>query len=65
MGSSNSTLSNEEAAKLHVVIIGAGFGGMECGVTLKKLGVPFKIIDPKNFFHYNVGALRATVQEGN
>jgi len=60
MGTGAST-SKEELDKQHVVIIGAGYGGVQVAVDLKKGGVPFTIVDPKEFFHHSVGALRAAV----
>ena len=47
-----------------VVIIGGGYGGMELASILKKWNIPFTLIDPKEYFHHNVGALRAVVDEG-
>ena len=47
----------------HVVIIGGGYGGMELASLLMKWSVPFTLIDPKEYFHHNVGALRAVVDE--
>ena len=47
----------------HVVIIGGGYGGMELASLLMKWNVPFTLIDPKEYFHHNVGALRAVVDE--
>ena len=49
---------------LHVVIIGGGYAGIELASILKKWKVPFTLIDPKEYFHHNVGALRAVVDEG-
>ena len=48
----------------HGVIIGGGYGGIEVASMLKKWNVPFTIIDPKEYFHHVVGALRAAVDEG-
>lgn len=47
----------------HVVIIGGGYGGMELASLMMKWNVPFTLIDPKEYFHHNVGALRAVVDE--
>ncbi len=41
--------------------MGGGYGGCCCGVQLKKRGVPFVLVDPKEFFHHNIGAVRAAV----
>jgi len=54
-------VSKEELEKKHVVVIGGGYGGMEAAAELLKLGISFTLIDPKEFFHHNVGALRAMV----
>ena len=35
---------------------------MELASELKKLGIPFVLIDPKEYFHHCVGALRCAVQ---
>ena len=48
----------------HVVIIGGGYGGVELATLLQSWKVPFTLIDPKEYFHHNVGALRAVVDEG-
>ena len=56
-----STLSEESLKSKHVVIIGGGYGGCELAAQLKKQGVPFTLIDPKDYFHHNVAALRAAV----
>ena len=48
----------------HVVIVGGGYAGIELASILKKWKVPFTLIDPKEYFHHNVGALRAVVDEG-
>jgi len=54
-------VSKEDLETKHIVIIGGGYGGMELAAELQNLGIPFTLIDPKEFFHHNVGALRATV----
>jgi len=54
-------VSREVAEKQHVVIVGAGFGGVKAAAELKAAGIPFTIIDPKEYFHYLPGALRAAV----
>ena len=48
----------------HVVIVGGGYAGIELASILKKWKVLFTLIDPKEYFHHNVGALRAVVDEG-
>ena len=47
----------------HVVVIGGGYGGVEVASILKKWKIPFTLIDPKEYFHHNVGALRAVIDE--
>ncbi|MBN3276018.1 AIFM2 factor, partial [Polyodon spathula] len=49
---------------VHVVIVGGGFGGIAAARELKSKGVPFTLLDLKDAFHHNVGALRASVQTG-
>ncbi|MBN3276030.1 AIFM2 factor, partial [Polyodon spathula] len=49
---------------VHVVIVGGGFGGIAAARQLKSKGVPFTLLDLKDAFHHNVGALRASVQTG-
>ncbi|XP_005996180.1 apoptosis-inducing factor 2 isoform X3 [Latimeria chalumnae] len=57
-----SKLSIDE--NVHVVVVGGGFGGIAAAIQLKSLGVPYTLIDMKDAFHHNVGALRASVQSG-
>ena len=64
MGGTSSKISPDQKEGLHVIVVGGGYGGMECAVALKKEGIPFKLVDPKEFFHHNVGALRASVFPG-
>ncbi|XP_041032006.1 ferroptosis suppressor protein 1-like [Carcharodon carcharias] len=49
---------------VHVVIVGGGFGGIAAGNQLKSYSVPFTLIDIKDAFHHNPGALRASVESG-
>ncbi|XP_056147707.1 apoptosis-inducing factor 2 isoform X2 [Lampris incognitus] len=49
---------------VHVVVVGGGFGGIAAGQRLKSRGLPFTLIDPREAFHHNVAALRASVQNG-
>ena len=49
----------------HIVIVGAGYGGISVANQLMKHpGANFTIINPTDCFHHNVGALRAVVQPG-
>ena len=54
-------VSKETLLQRHVVIVGGGYGGCELGTILLKWNVPFTLIDPKEYFHLTMGALRATV----
>ena len=56
-----SGLSQEDLEEKNVVIIGGGFAGTQLASTLAKEGIPFVLIDPKDHFHYCIGALRAAV----
>ena len=47
-----------------VVIIGCGYGGLQLAHDFKQAGVKFTIIEPKEYFHHCVGALRASVYSG-
>ena len=48
-----------------MVVVGGGFGGIAAAQQLKSSGVRFTLIDLKDAFHHNVGALRASVQDGS
>ena len=50
--------------KKHVAIIGGGYGGIALASELKKYKIPFTLIDPKDCFHHNVAACRASVFPG-
>ena len=56
-----STVSKQMLQERHVVIIGGGYAGCELGTIMLKWNVPFTIVDPKEYFHLTMGALRATV----
>ena len=56
-----SSVSKDQLNKKNVVIVGGGYGGMELASQLLKLGIPFTLIDPKEYFHHCVGALRCAV----
>ncbi|CAI5655084.1 unnamed protein product [Oreochromis niloticus] len=49
---------------VHVVVVGGGFGGIAAAQDLKYRGFSFTLIDMRDAFHHNVGALRAAVQPG-
>ncbi|KAM9061046.1 ferroptosis suppressor protein 1 isoform 4-T7 [Sarcophilus harrisii] len=51
-------------ASVHVVIVGGGFGGVAAASQLQAWGVPFTLVDMRDAFHHNVGALRASVESG-
>ena len=51
-------------ADQHIVIVGAGYGGIVLGNLLLKHKVNFTIISARDCFHHNVGSLRASVQPG-
>lgn len=64
MGGSQSVTELAKEQSVHVVVIGGGYGGTACALALKKHGIPFTLIEPKEYFHHNVGALRAAVDKG-
>ncbi|XP_025960586.2 ferroptosis suppressor protein 1 isoform X1 [Dromaius novaehollandiae] len=57
-----SRLSLDDSVR--VVIVGGGFGGTAAASQLKSWGVPFVLVDMRDAFHHNVGALRASVESG-
>ncbi|QQP54264.1 Hypothetical protein FKW44_007042, partial [Caligus rogercresseyi] len=44
-----------------VVIVGGGYAGIKLATILKLWGVPFILIDPKDYFFVNLAALRAVL----
>jgi len=52
---------NEALGNIHVLIIGGGYAGVQAAAELLKVGVAFTLVDPKEYFHHCVGALRAAV----
>jgi NADH dehydrogenase FAD-containing subunit len=61
MGISGSQDNSEK--KPVVLIIGGGYGGIQCAKVLDKTGQFFVVlIDRKSYFLHNVAALRATVE---
>ena len=60
----NSSSSSSSSAPKHgcqVVIVGGGYGGVQLAVQLDSY-CKVVLIDPKDAFHHNVGALRAIVE---
>ncbi|XP_059081447.1 ferroptosis suppressor protein 1-like isoform X2 [Tigriopus californicus] len=64
MGGSQSLPELAQEQSIHVVVIGGGYGGTTCALALKKHGIPYTLVEPKEYFHHNVGALRAAVDKG-
>ncbi len=55
---------HNSGAKPVVLIIGGGYGGVQCAKLLDKTGQFFVVlIDRKSYFLHNVAALRATVEQ--
>eukprot|EP00095_Tigriopus_kingsejongensis_P009078 maker-scaffold742_size103727-snap-gene-0.21 protein:Tk09078 transcript:maker-scaffold742_size103727-snap-gene-0.21-mRNA-1 annotation:"hypothetical protein BRAFLDRAFT_206528" len=63
MGSGQSVPELAKGQSVHVVVIGGGYGGATCALALQKQGIPYTLVDPKEYFHHNVGALRAAVDK--
>ena len=62
MGGSGSRENSEK--KPVVLIVGGGYGGVQCAKTLDKTGQFFVVlIDRKSYFLHNVAALRAAVEQ--
>ena len=61
---SSGPLPADVASRSRTLVVGAGYGGIAAGLALRDAGIPFAIVDPKTFFHHNVGALRAVVDPG-
>lgn len=60
----NSSSSSSSSAPKHacqVVIVGGGYGGIQLAVQLDSY-CKVILVDPKDVFHHNVGALRAIVE---
>ncbi|KAK5854422.1 hypothetical protein PBY51_015493 [Eleginops maclovinus] len=51
-------------SSVHVVVVGGGFAGITAARLLQDAGVSFTLLDLREAFHHNVGALRASVQPG-
>ena len=43
---------------------GGGYAGLHLASQLSKAGVPFTLVEPKEYFHHCVAALRAAVNPG-
>lgn len=59
--SSSSSSSSTPKYACQVVIVGGGYGGIQLAVQLDSY-CKVILIDPKDAFHHNVGALRAIVE---
>uniref|UniRef100_A0A8C5GZ77 Ferroptosis suppressor protein 1 n=1 Tax=Gouania willdenowi TaxID=441366 RepID=A0A8C5GZ77_GOUWI len=53
-----------QLSHVHVVVVGGGFGGVATAQQFKAKGVKFTLIDTRDAFHHNPGALRAGVTAG-
>jgi len=62
MGSGASKPTPEQLEGAHVVIIGCGYAGLQLASDLRTAGVKFTVIEPKEYFHHCVAALRAAVE---
>jgi len=60
MGSGASS-NKEQQQRIKVLIVGGGYAGIQAAVALNKAGIGFILVDPKEYFHHCVGALRAAV----
>lgn len=60
MGSGSSSIPQDK----HIVIVGAGYGGIKLGMALLKQNANFTIVDMKDAFHHNVASVRAVVEPG-
>ena len=49
---------------MHVVTVGGGYAGVRCALECRARGIPYKLVDPKAYFHHAVAALRASVTAG-
>ena len=49
---------------VHFVIIGAGYAGIAVARALRDTGAKFTIINEKDAFHHNIGAVRAAAVKG-
>ena len=62
MGGSGSRENTEK--KPVVIVVGGGYGGVQCAKLLDKTGQFFVVlIDRKSYFLHNVAALRASVEQ--
>ena len=59
MGSSSSVEYQDRRSQCHVLIVGGGFGGIHCARALQKHRIAFTLVDPKDYFHNNIGAPRS------
>ena len=56
--------SGNVASQKHVVVVGAGNGGIKVGLDLQKAGIPYTLINPRDCMHHNLGVLRAVCVPG-
>ena len=64
MGGSHSSEYLARRSECNVLIVGGGYGGVHCAKALKTAEIPFTLVDPKEYFHHNIGGLRASLFPG-
>ena len=52
------------SAERHAVVVGAGYGGTQVALALKKCGIPFTVINSRDCMHHNIASLRAAIEPG-
>jgi NADH dehydrogenase FAD-containing subunit len=58
-----SVFSEQLSHDKHIVIIGAGYGGLKLCACLMEMKAHFTVIDSKDYFHHNVASVRTFVDE--